>query len=73
MCLLNTCKGIEIWEIRDGEKVVLHRGETGLPVLVQYWNYNNGLDGEYLPGSLRNRRVSRTLKRRRADLGKIKS
>lgn len=65
MCILESCKGIEIWEIREGEKVVLHRGDNGVPVLVQYWNYNNGTDGEYLPGSVRNRKARRTQKRRR--------
>lgn len=57
MCLKTDCKYIEIVEIKDDVKVVLHYAHDGTPVFIQYWNYNNGIDAEYLPKKSKNNRT----------------
>lgn len=37
MCSKSNCYYIEIIEIRNEEKVVIHYDPKGKPVLIQYW------------------------------------
>ena len=46
MCSLDNCKSIEIIEIYDGVKVVIHYDENHIPILFQYWDSNNHLTFE---------------------------
>jgi hypothetical protein len=41
------CCNIEIIEIHDGVKVVLHYNKDGMPILIQYWNDNRNINEEY--------------------------
>ena len=38
MCLKPNCFFIDIVEIRDNVKVVLHYDKKGSPILIQYWD-----------------------------------
>jgi hypothetical protein len=38
MCLKPNCRSIDIVEIRDNVKVVLHYDDTYKPILIQYWD-----------------------------------
>jgi hypothetical protein len=41
------CCNIEIIEIHDGVKVVLHYNKDGRPIFIQYWNENRNINEEY--------------------------
>lgn len=38
MCLKNNCKYIEIIEIHDNIKIVIHYDDDRKPILIQYWD-----------------------------------
>lgn len=38
MCQNKECKFIEIIEIRDNIKVVIHYDENDKPILIEYWD-----------------------------------
>ena len=38
MCLKTNCRSIDIIEIRDNVKIVLHYDDTYKPILIQYWD-----------------------------------
>lgn len=44
MCQKEECKLIEIIEIKDGVKVVLHYNKYKEPIFIQYWDDNTDLD-----------------------------
>ena len=46
MCSRDNCKFIEIIEIYDGVKVIIHYDENRVPILFQYWDSNNHLTFE---------------------------
>ena len=46
MCSLDNCKYMEIIEIYDGVKVVIHYDENRVPILFQYWDSKNHLTFE---------------------------
>ena len=46
MCSKDNCKSIEIIEIYDGVKVIIHYDENRVPILFQYWDSNNHLTFE---------------------------
>jgi hypothetical protein len=41
------CFNIEIIEIHDGEKVVLHYNKNGKPIFIQYWNDKRNINEDY--------------------------
>lgn len=47
MCMKKGCCNIEIIEIHDGVKVVLHYNKDGRPLLIQYWNENRNINENY--------------------------
>ena len=38
MCLKPNCRSIDIVEIRDNVKIVLHYDDCFKPILIQYWD-----------------------------------
>ena len=59
MCEKKACCNIEIIEIHNGIKVVLHYNKDGRPIQIQYWNDN--------------RKINETYKRRKTKTKTIKS
>ena len=47
MCEKKGCCNIEIIEIHNGIKVVLHYNKDGRPILIQYWNDNRKISETY--------------------------
>jgi hypothetical protein len=47
MCLKKRCCNIEIIEIHNGIKVVLHYDKDGKPILIQYWNDNRKISEDF--------------------------
>jgi hypothetical protein len=46
MCSRDNCKFIEIIEIYDGVKVIIHYDDNHIPILFQYWDSINHLTFE---------------------------
>ena len=47
MCMKKGCCNIEIIEIHNGVKVVLHYNKDGKPILIEYWNENRNIKESY--------------------------
>jgi hypothetical protein len=47
MCLKKGCCNIEIIEIHNKVKVVLHYNKDGRPILIEYWNDNRNINESY--------------------------
>lgn len=47
MCLKKGCVYIEIIEIRDGVKVILHYDNKGIPIFIQYLDDNTRTTKEF--------------------------
>ena len=49
MCRKKKCCNIEIIEIHNGIKVVLHYDKDGIPFFIQYWNDNKNINKSFKP------------------------
>ena len=47
MCLRKDCCNVEIIEIHNKVKVVLHYNQDGRPLLIEYWNENRKIEESY--------------------------